>query len=79
MITKLLKDLFKEAMKTNSSKNDRLALLEFIENDYHDWGWNGESYDLYNGYRIYPVYEGDGEPDEDGDFASYKLVNAEIK
>lgn len=35
--------------------------------------WNGECYDIDDGYSLYPVY---GEPDEDGDA---EIIGYEIR
>lgn len=63
----------------------------FFLPDYR--GWNGEAYgncskyeDCYglniveNGaYEITPVYMGEGEPDEDGDYGSYDVIGYVVK
>lgn len=54
-------------------------------------GWNGECYlncwetdentfNIEDGkhYQLMPVYDGIGEPDEDGNYDQYEIVNYEI-
>ena len=56
-------ELLAAAMKFDSSVEDRLALMEWL--DYYDpQSFNGECYHLENGRSLYPVTEEDG----DGNF-----------
>ena len=54
-------------------------------------GWNGERYihcwetdentfalDSDKEYEIQPIYQGVGEPDEDGDYLQYEVIGYEI-
>lgn len=61
-----------KAINTESFE-DCLELARWF--DRHQTGWNGEYYDLDDGYIMIPVYDFDPE-DPDGDFT---LVDFEIR
>lgn len=55
------KELREKALKTRSFKDcDNLA---WWLDDNDPKSWNGESYNIGDGYRMFPIYS---EPDEDG-------------
>lgn len=60
------------ALAPEATKEDRLALLEWFDR-YDTADWNGEYYDMGDGYRLYPVCELDEENDQ------YDVVDAEIR
>ena len=60
------------ALAPEATTEDRLALLEWFDR-YDTADWNGEYYDMDDGYRLYPVYEHDEENDQ------YDVVDAEIR
>ena len=72
------KELKEAAMRRNARAEDRIALVEWFEWFSNGRDWNGEFWDLGNGLRLYPIYEG-REPDEDGEYTYFELVDAEIR
>lgn len=64
-------DLYAAAAAADSTAADRIALVEWFEL-YDIYSWNGECYDLEDGYSLYPILE----EQPDGDFV---LVDAEIR
>ncbi|MBQ7818529.1 MAG: hypothetical protein IJ341_02410 [Bacteroidales bacterium] len=63
--------LRKNALAENSTKEDRLALLEWCS-EFLYAHFNGESYDIDNGLSLYPIYN----EVEEGVF---EVVDAEIR
>ena len=63
-------ELYAAASKTDSTVADRIALVNWCE-QYDMSSWNGECFDLGDGYSLYPIYE-----EDDGDFT---LIDAEIR
>ena len=53
------RELREKAFRTKSQE-DFNALGEWLER-FNPWAWNGESYDIDGGYRLFPVYEDAGE------------------
>ena len=71
--------------------NKEIEVVEINGRWFALYGWNGEAYlDCWETdehtfskedgkvYEIKPVYEGIGEPDEDGDYLQYDIVRYEI-
>ena len=48
--------LRKKAMHKTATKEDRLNLLSWLEQYGMDY-WNGEHYDIDDGYVLYPILE----------------------
>lgn len=71
-------ELKEKAMRSDATKEDRLALLKWFEHNYQGI-YNGEHYPLEDGYSIKPIYAPVGEPDEDGDYEEWELIDAEIR
>lgn len=67
------KELREKAIAFNATKEDRMALLEWFEN-YGTMYWNGESYDMDGGIRLFPIYEL-----VDEELEQYDIVDAEIR
>ena len=65
------KELREKATAQNATAGDRLNLFFWFE-AYGGSYWNGEFYDMDDGWRLYPVYE----EDEDGEL---ELIDAEIR
>lgn len=70
------KELRKKALETNSME-DKMNLLRWFEL-YGSNYWNGEVYDLDDGWSLKPVYKGIGEPDEDGYYEEEELIDIKI-
>lgn len=66
-------ELKEKAMAVNATKEDRMALLNWFEN-YGNMYWNGECYNIENGYGLYPVCE---LYDEENNL--FDVVDAEIR
>lgn len=75
---KTYQELKEKAMSPESTKEDRIALVSWFERNSHEMN-NGEDYPLEDGYSIKPIWKGVGEPDEDGDYLVYEIVDAEIR
>ena len=71
--------------------NKNIEVVEIDGRWFALYGWNGEAYyncwetdentiaiDSDNKYEIKPIYQGIGEPDEDGDYDQYDIVGYEI-
>lgn len=71
-------ELLKAATAYGATKENRINLLTWFECYGRDY-WNGEHYKMENGLRLYPIYKGVDEPDEDGGFDDYEVVDAEIR
>ena len=71
-------ELKEKATAFGATKEDRINLFNWFECYGRDY-WNGEHYVMGNGARLCPIYEGVGEPDEDGCFDDYEVADAEIK
>lgn len=72
-------DVLKKAIKFDSTAEERADLVRWC-NDFAMDSWNGEYFSLERDkYNVFPVYKGVGEPDEDGDYISYDLIDAEIR
>lgn len=65
-------ELKASALAPGATKEDRLNLYKWFDR-YSDMYWNGECYDMDEGYSLYPVYEHDEENDQ------YEVVDAEIR
>ena len=67
------KELREKALSDTATKKERLSLLEWFEK-YGDErkAWNGESWDIDEGLRLYPIYK---EVEKD----SFEVVDAEIR
>jgi antitoxin component of RelBE/YafQ-DinJ toxin-antitoxin module len=54
--------------------------VEYQGKEYllHENDWNTERY-LVEGVSFYPVYEGIGAPDEEGEYADYRIVGFDAK
>lgn len=66
-------ELKEKAMAVNATKEDRMALFNWFER-HGNMYWNGECYNIENGYGLYPVYES---YDEENDLSD--IVDAEIR
>ena len=67
------KELREKALSENATKEERLNLLEWFEKCGDERkGWNGESWDIDEGLRLYPIYK---EVEED----YFEVVDAEIR
>ena len=64
-------DLYAAAKAPTATKEDRLALYEWFSN-YDSRSWNGECFDLEDGYSLYPIWEEIAEDD-------FVVVDAEIR
>lgn len=64
-------DLYAAAKAPTATKEDRLALCGWCSR-FDNGSWNGECFDLGDGYSLYPILE----EQPDGDFV---LVDAEIR
>lgn len=64
-------ELRKKAIAPSSTKEERLALYHWMEN-YAMTEWNGEYFDIDEGYRLYPVWAEDEEGELD-------IVDAEVR
>lgn len=71
------KELREKALSKTATVEDRLNLVEWCSR--YDLSWNGECYNILDGLYLYPIYQGVGEPDDDGDFLQYEVVDAEIR
>ena len=72
------KELAEKATAYGATKEDRINLFNWFECYGRDY-WNGEHYTMENGVRLCPIYQGVGEPDADGGFDDYEIVDAEIR
>lgn len=70
--------LLDKSKKYDSTPIDRTMLFYWFER-FGGKYWNGECYVLEDGQGLYPIYKGIGEPDEDGEYPQYKLMDAEIR
>lgn len=66
-----------KATAPDATAEDRLRLFDWFEQMNEPW--NGECYTIDGFRNIYPIYEPFGEPDEDGDYEHYVLIDAEIR
>lgn len=67
------KELRKKALSENATKEDRMNLLDWFERHGDTQNqWNGESWDIDEGLRLFPIYK---EIEED----CFEVVNAEIR
>lgn len=71
-------ELKEKATASGATKEDRLNLLYWFESFGRDY-WHFDHYAMENDIRLFPVWEGIGEPDEDGEFWNYELVDADIR
>lgn len=71
-------ELLAKAKSTNATVEDRLNLLKWFET-YDMEAWNGECFSIDESTSLYPILIGEGEPDNDGDYASYLTIDAEIR
>lgn len=74
----IYQELLEKAEKDNSTVEDRIELFKFFEKNCNIL-WNGECYRIDKNRDLYPVYKPVGEPDEDGDYMDWELVDAEIR
>lgn len=65
-----------KAIAHNSTVEDRLALFLWME-DHDMREWNGESFDIDNGLRLYPIYN--ITYDKDGEIEEIELIDAEVR
>ena len=72
------KELVEKATAFGATKEDKLNLFDWFDRYGIDY-WRGEYYAMEDGTRLYPIYQGVGEQDEDGDFDDYEVVDAEIR
>lgn len=69
-------ELKKEAL-TKDDKESRMNLYKWFDR-YGSNYWNGEVYEIDKDHNLKPIYQGVGEPDEDGDYEEYEVVDAKI-
>lgn len=69
-------DLRARALSAEATSEDRLALLDWMET-YDKNAWNGESFNIDDGLRLFPVY--DETVDEDGDLVNPWPTDAEVR
>lgn len=71
--------VLENAVKSDSTAEERTDLVRWC-NDFAMNSWNGEYFSLERDkYNVFPIYKGVGEPDEDGEYVSYELIDAEIR
>lgn len=75
---KTYQELKEKAMRPEATKEDRVALVLWLERNIQVM-YNGEAYPLEDGQSIEPIWKGVGEPDEDGDYKEYEIVDAIIR
>lgn len=75
---KTYEELLEKAESYNSTAEDRLELFNWFEREGNMY-WNGECYQISKNRNLYPICEPVGEPDEDGDYMDWKVVDAEIR
>lgn len=71
-------ELLEKAESNKSTAEDRINLFNWFEKNGGMY-WNGECYQIDKDLALYPVCEPVGEPDEDGDYMDWKVVDAEIR
>lgn len=69
-------ELREKAMSADATPEDRIALCDWFDR-YDPADWNGEYYNIDNGFILVPIYK--EYYDENGEFDYADLVDAEIR